>query len=145
MSYRRANESATTGGPAPVTVCTNDLALVDLPQNRGPFACSESCRDAELLVSQVIELEDDGVALSAVDAWAGAKELDEESHPLENENVFAAVRFGDVALAVGQIVLAFVRGTAGSAVGVPLASLAAMPREQRNRLVLATSRAPLCA
>jgi hypothetical protein len=51
-----------------VTVCTNDLALCNLVEDVVPVAVADAVGDPELLVSEMIELEDDGIALAAVDA-----------------------------------------------------------------------------
>src|SRR5690242_11883423 len=77
LSYRRAHETATAGSSATVTVCTNHLALVDLLQHGLPFVRPQAGRDVEILVGQMIELQDDRVGLSAVDAGPLAKELDQ--------------------------------------------------------------------
>lgn len=69
MSYHRTREAAPLGGAATMTVCTNDVALGHLVENALPRAVSKSLPDAEFLVSEVIELEHDRVALAAVDAW----------------------------------------------------------------------------
>jgi hypothetical protein len=110
-----------------MTVCTNDLALVDLPKHVVPSATPQPRRDGELLVGEVIELQHDRVGLSAVDARSLAKKPDEEPHPLGYEHLFSACRCCEVTLAVGERVLAFVRGSARAAVGVALSAVAAVP------------------
>ena len=76
LSYRRACEPASQGGPPTMTVCTNHLAGVDLVEDRLPAAIAETGCNAEVLVPEVVELEDQRVGLAAVGAWALAKELD---------------------------------------------------------------------
>ena len=66
MSYRRARESSPEGGSATVTVCTNDVALVDLIEDRLPAVVPEALGDREGLVAQVIELEHEWIRLAAV-------------------------------------------------------------------------------
>ena len=66
MSYRRTRESATAGGSASVTVCTNDLALCHLVENALPLAVSKAGGDAEFLVAEMVELQDNRVSLAAV-------------------------------------------------------------------------------
>ena len=68
MSYHRAREATPTSGAASVTVCTNHLALCHLVEDALPIAVSNALRDAEFLVPQMVELQDDRVGLSAVDA-----------------------------------------------------------------------------
>jgi hypothetical protein len=51
-----------------MTVCTNDVALCHLVEDALPCTVSKPLPDAEFLVPKVIELEDDRVPLSAVDA-----------------------------------------------------------------------------
>jgi hypothetical protein len=49
-----------------VTVCTNDLALCNLVEDALPIPVLKALGDAELLVPEVVELEDDRIGLSAV-------------------------------------------------------------------------------
>jgi hypothetical protein len=51
-----------------MTVCTNDVALGHLVENALPSAIPKPLSNAELLVSEMIELEHDRVLLAAVDA-----------------------------------------------------------------------------
>jgi hypothetical protein len=103
-----------------VTVCTNDLALVDLTQDVRPSTRSQARRDGENLVGQVVELEHDRVRLSAIDTGPLAKELDEELHPFGEMCFAAALCVRDVALPVREVVLAFVLRPTWAAVGVSL-------------------------
>ncbi len=77
MSYHRTCEPAPAGGPATVTVCTNDLALVDLGEDDGPGAVAEALGNAEGLVGQMVELENQRIALAAVGARMGLEVRDE--------------------------------------------------------------------
>lgn len=67
-------------GRAPMTVRAADLAFADLPVDRGETACvpSELCYEC-VLGSDVVELQDDGIPLSAVDARVLAKDLEDMS------------------------------------------------------------------
>jgi len=47
-----------------MTVCTNDVALGDLVEDRLPVAVTEALSDAEALVAQVVELEHQRIALA---------------------------------------------------------------------------------
>jgi hypothetical protein len=145
LSYRRACEAAPTGSSPTVTVCTNHLALVDLPQDGLPFVRSQAGRDVEGLVSQVIELQNDGIGLPAVDAGPLAEELDEELHPFGHERFFPPIRRCDVSLPVGEVVLAFVRGATRATVGVSLSAVTPVPRELRGGPDLPASRAAKAA
>jgi len=73
LSYRRAEEAAPLCGAAPMTVCTNDLALCNLVKHVTPFAVSDADGDREFLVSKVVELEDDRIGLSAINTGVVAK------------------------------------------------------------------------
>jgi hypothetical protein len=68
LSYRRAVEAAPLCGAASVTVCTNQLALCNLVEDVLPIAVADAIGNPELLVSKMIELEHDRIALAAVDA-----------------------------------------------------------------------------
>ena len=68
MSYHRASEAAPLCGATSMTVCTNNLALCHLVEDALPLAVSETGSDAELLVAEMVELEDDRIGLAAVHA-----------------------------------------------------------------------------
>ncbi|MBA3867467.1 MAG: hypothetical protein H0X42_14190 [Solirubrobacterales bacterium] len=68
MSYRRTGEATPSSGAAPVTVCTNHLALCNLVEDALPAPIPEALADAELFVPQVIELEHYRVSFAAIDA-----------------------------------------------------------------------------
>ncbi len=51
-----------------MTVCTNDVAGVDLVENRLPATVAQTFGDVEVLVPEVVELEHERVSLAAVDA-----------------------------------------------------------------------------
>ncbi len=76
MSYRRARESGPEGGSATMTVCTNDVALGNLVECGLPGAVANTFGDLEALVAEMVELEDDRIALAAVGAGVVAEELD---------------------------------------------------------------------
>lgn len=61
-------ESAPLRRPASVAVGADDLALLDLHEDLAPRLLTESSADHELLVPDVVELEDQDVALAAVGA-----------------------------------------------------------------------------
>lgn len=68
-SDHRADEPAPTIGSASVAIGAYHLALLDLFEDALPGAIAQSLGDPELFVSQVVELQDEGVALSAIEAW----------------------------------------------------------------------------
>jgi hypothetical protein len=68
LSYRRAGEATPSSGAAPVTVCTNHLALCNLVEDALPVPVPEALADAEFIVPEMVELEHDWVALAAIDA-----------------------------------------------------------------------------
>ncbi len=112
-----------------MTVCTNDVAGVDLVENRLPATVAQTCGDIEVLVPEVIELEHEWVGLATVNAGPRAEALDEIGGALGDEGLFPAHRIRDVALAMRRIMLAFVGGSAGAAVVVPLPTRASTPGE----------------
>jgi hypothetical protein len=68
LSYRRAGEATPSSGAAPVTVCTNHLALCNLVKDALPTPVPKALSDAEFFVPEMVELEHDRVALAAIDA-----------------------------------------------------------------------------
>jgi hypothetical protein len=81
LSYRRAAEAAPLRGAASMTVCTNDLALCNLVKHVLPAPALQTVRDSELLVSQMVELEDDGIVLATVDTGVFAEPGDQILRP----------------------------------------------------------------
>jgi hypothetical protein len=82
LSYRRANEAAPPRGATPVTVCTNDVALCNLIEHVAPITAPDAGRNRKSFISEVIELEHDGIGLAAVDARMVAEIGHEEDEPL---------------------------------------------------------------
>ena len=70
-------------GAAATAVRTDHLALLCLVEN----ACHV-----------VIELEDDRIGLTAIDAWVGREELDQVAHPLQHPGPLYDGRLLDIAL-----------------------------------------------
>lgn len=60
-----------------MTVCTNDVALVDLGEDGGPAVIAQALRDAEALVVEMVELEHEWICLAAVRAGSRAEELNQ--------------------------------------------------------------------
>ncbi len=141
MSYRRARESGPKSGPATVTVCTDYVTRGDLVEHCLPVAGAYAYRDGEVLVSKMVELQDERVGLAAVNAWTLTEELYEIGHALLDENLFAAYGIRDVALAMRRIMLLFIGRSARAAVVVPLAARLPVPSEVRERQDLTASAA----
>jgi hypothetical protein len=57
-----------------MTVCTNDLALADLVEDRLPSVIAHAFGDVEALVAEMVELEHQRIGLAAIDARLAAKE-----------------------------------------------------------------------
>jgi hypothetical protein len=112
-----------------MAVCANDIAPLDLIQDRLPFVAADALGDAEALVSDVVELEQEGVRLTAVNARTLAEVLDEVGHALSDQCVLSTRGIRDVALAVGRIVLLFVCSSTRAAIVVALALSLAVPGE----------------
>ena len=82
MSYHRTSEAAPLRGAATMTVCTNHVALCHLVENALPGPVSKAIADAELLVSQMVELEHDRIGLATIGARSGLENLDQVPGPL---------------------------------------------------------------
>jgi len=91
LSYRRAHEPTLPGGSATVTVCTHDVALGHLIQDRVPTSVAKSRRDGEDLVTSVVELEHERIGFTAIDARARAEKLDQVLRPLYRQPPFAPI------------------------------------------------------
>ena len=90
MSYHRTREPGPTGGSSSMTVCTNDVALGDLVENRLPVAVANALGDAEVLFVEVVELEHKRVPLAAIDAHMNLEVGDQLSRALSNYGPLAA-------------------------------------------------------
>ena len=90
MSYHRASEAAPLSGAATMTVCTNDIALSHLVEDALPSAVAKALCDAEFLISKVIELEDDRIALAAVYAGVLSQERHQVLNAFGNQSSLAA-------------------------------------------------------
>jgi hypothetical protein len=110
-----------------MTVCTNDVALGDLVEDRLPVAVAEALSDAEALIAQMVELEHQRIALAAVDAGVLVEEADEEGDPFANDGLLPSLRVGEVSVAIRCVVLLLVLGSARSAVVVTLATCPPSP------------------
>lgn len=89
MSYHRASEAAPLGGAATMTVCTNDVALGHLVEDALPSAVPKALSNAKLLIPKMIELEDDRIALAAVDAGVLAQVRHQILDALRNQSLLA--------------------------------------------------------
>ncbi|HET9153311.1 MAG TPA: hypothetical protein VFN85_04265 [Solirubrobacterales bacterium] len=139
MSYRRAAEAAPLSGAASVTVCTNDLALCNLVEHVLPSAPLKSLRDRELLVSQMVELEDEGIVLSAIDTGVLEQERDYELRPFFDQRDLSLAGGSDVTSFVRRVVLLLVLRSAGPAIVVPLSPSPSSPSEFLDRLLRLTA------
>jgi hypothetical protein len=118
LSYHRARETCSKSCAPTMTVCTNYVAHGDLIEYGLPVTVGEAAGDVEVLMPEMVELEDERVGLTAVDAGLLAEELDERGGALRDEHPFSASGVRDVALAMRRIVLVFVGGPARAAVVV---------------------------
>ena len=59
-----------------MAVCTHDIALRDLISERLPAPAAHPGADVELLFTQVIELEDERIVLTAIRARPRTEQLD---------------------------------------------------------------------
>jgi hypothetical protein len=134
LSYRRAGEATPSSGAAPVTVCTNHLALCYLVEDALPASVPEALSDAELFVSKMVELEHDRVAFAAIGAGMLAQIGQQIHESLGDQIILAAPRLVDVPLSMGPVVLLLVGSATGPAVVVPLSARFTPPSEVPQRL-----------
>ncbi len=116
-----------------MTVCTNHVAGGYLIENGLPVVVAEALGDIEVLVTEMVELEDERVGLSAVNAGPLAEELDEIGGALRDDRLFSTYGVCNVTLAVRCVVLLFIGCSAGAAVVVSLSARLPPPREVRDR------------
>jgi hypothetical protein len=106
-----------------VTVGANHLAFGDLLEDAPPAAAVDGWPHVEeLLSSYVVELEDDRVILSAIRTWVLLEVLDEPHSPLPADPRSYDRRLVDVSLAIREVVLSTVSGSARPTMAVPLPS-----------------------
>jgi hypothetical protein len=134
LSYHRASEATPMSGAASMTVCTNDLALCHLVEDALPVTIPQALCDAEFLVPEMVELQDHGVGLPAVQAWMFTKKSDQVLDAFGGDGALPSLSLIDVSPAIRQVVLALVVGPAGPAVVVALAECFAAPGEVLKRL-----------
>jgi hypothetical protein len=139
LSYHRASEAAPTSGAAPVTVCTNDLALCNLVEDALPVPISNSLGDVEFLVPEMVELEHDRIGLPAVCARMLAQEGDQIGDALGGNSFLPDLGLIDVSLTVGSVVLLLIGSPARPAVVIPLPACLSPPSKVLERLLLVTS------
>jgi hypothetical protein len=145
LSYHRAKKAAPLRGAAPVTVCTNHLALCHLVENGLPCPVSKARPNAKGFVSEVIELKHDRIVLSAIDTWMLAQISDQKLEAFRHDRFSPATGRGDVSPPVRRVVSLLVCGPAWAAIVVALAFGLAAPGEIFYRLLLpATSATPHC-
>jgi hypothetical protein len=125
-----------------MTVCTNDLALCNLVKDALPVSTLKTLGDAELLVPQVVELKNDRISLSALDAGVLPQIGDEILEALSDNSSLSDSRLLDVSLTVGPVVLLLVRGATRAAVVVPLSTRLPPPGKVLKRLLIVAASAP---
>lgn len=139
MSYHRTSEAAPSSGAASMTVCTNDLALCNLVEDALPVATLDTLGNAELLVSEMVELKDDRVGLPAVNARVLSQVGDEKLDAFSNHGLLSGPRLLDVSLAVGSVVLLLISGPTRAAVVVALPAGFSPPGKALQRFLLMTA------
>jgi hypothetical protein len=112
-----------------MAVRADDFAFRDLVEDVSPAPIRKRLGYVERLVAEMVELEDDRVMLTAVDARVRAKVLEEILGALERERLLPRARLVDVALPVRQVVLPVVLRSARLAKVVALPDLLPPPVE----------------
>jgi hypothetical protein len=125
-----------------VTVRANDIALCDLVIYCLPASHAHALTDIELLVEQVIELQDQGITLTAVNTRAHTKELNDVFGALSGQMLFAADRPLDVELFTFYVTLVLIPSSAVPAVSVASSAISSTPAELRDGLHVVASAAP---
>jgi hypothetical protein len=123
-----------------MAICADYVALGDLVEDCLPVAHTDASRDVELLAAEVIELENDRIALAAVCAWMPTV-LNDKRRAFGDQSVSPTRRRSNVTLPVLQVVLPFVGGPARAAVRVEFPECASVPGKLRGRLKLAATAA----
>ena len=77
LSYTRTYPAAANGRDATVAVRTAYVALLDLPEDLGPALLSEGTGNGEVLVSSVVELQNEWISFATVDAGVILEILDQ--------------------------------------------------------------------
>jgi hypothetical protein len=112
-----------------MAVGADNLACGDLVEYRLPSPVGYVRGDVEVLRPEMVELQDERIGLTTVNAGTRTEEVDEIIHPLHDERALALHGVRDVALAVQPVVFLFVRGSARPAVVISLASRLSAPGE----------------
>jgi hypothetical protein len=118
-----------------MTVCTNDLALCNLVEDALPVSTLKTLGDAELLVPEVVELENDRIGLSAVDAGVLSQVGNQILEALSDDSSLSGPCLLDVSPTVGPVVLLLVHSAARPAVVVALPARLPPPGESLQRLL----------
>ncbi|HET8863806.1 MAG TPA: hypothetical protein VFM94_11220 [Solirubrobacterales bacterium] len=122
-----------------MAIGADDLTLRHLLEYRLPWPLADPGADRELLVPQMVELQDDGICLSAVDARVLSKKGDEIGQTLGDDLLPTTPGRVDVALAVPAVVLVLVSGSARAAVVIALPTGLSTPSEFLERFRLSAS------
>jgi len=139
LSYHRASEAAPASGAAPVTVCTNDLALCNLVEHALPISISKALGNVELLVSEMVELENDRVGFAAVCARVFTQVGDQILEALRDDEPLPRHGLSDISPAVNPVVLLLVLSSTRAAIVVPLPTALAPPSEVLKRFLFAAA------
>lgn len=129
-------------GSSAMAVRAHDVALRHLVEDGLPVPTSEALADAEPLVAEVIEFQNQRIRLPAVGTWVRSQVLDEETHPFFVSRPLPLRLHVNVALAIGDVVRASDFLLACPAVVLPLAEGLSMPRERLEGLHLPAPTTP---
>ena len=116
-----------------MTVRAHDLALCNLSEHVLPTPIPQPLADVEELVPNVVELEDERVGFSAVNAWMSTQELDDVPESFREQRALPGARVVDVSLPVCRVVRMAVVRAARPAIAIPLPALLASTSEIIDR------------
>jgi len=122
-----------------MAVRADDLAFLHFDEDRLPVAIGEGLGDVELLVTQVVELENDRIGFSAVNARVFHEVFEKVGRPFEGQRTLTGRGLCDVPALVRQVVLPFICRTTRSAEAVALVPCFPPPCELLWGLPLSTA------
>lgn len=126
-----------------MAIRAHDLALLNFSEYYIPWPVLKVLPDVETLVAQVVEIEDHGIGLAAVDARVTLEVFDQVRSAVDASLPVPNARSGDVPRPVRQVVLAHVFRGAAAAIAVAPTLQFVFPRELCLRLGLAAARTTL--
>lgn len=122
-----------------MAVRTHNIAIGDFREHALPVPITKTLANRERFVCDVVELQDDGIAFTAVGTWVCAQELQQIGNPLlANDSLPATCPF-DVKLSIRCVVRLRVPRSAAPTVGTAFSGCLPAPDEFLDWLDLAAA------